>query len=107
MLDLVERTGIDAIRAKSVALTELAVSLCDSVLRPLGGTLASPRDPDRRGGHITVDHPNSRDAVARLWRQGVIPDFRTPDGVRLGFSPLTTSFDEVERGIEALALALG
>ncbi|WP_299575133.1 aminotransferase class V-fold PLP-dependent enzyme [uncultured Williamsia sp.] len=107
MLDLIERAGIDAIRTKSVALTELAITLSESVLRPLGATLASPRDPDRRGGHITVDHPNSRQAVTRLWRQGVIPDFRTPDGVRLGFSPLTTSFDEVERGIEALALALG
>lgn len=107
MLELIERAGIDAIRSKSVALTELAVSLSDSVLRPLGATLDSPRDPERRGGHITVDHPRSRDAVARLWRQGVIPDSRTPDGVRLGFSPLTTSFDEVERGVEALALALG
>ncbi|MEH3155408.1 MAG: aminotransferase class V-fold PLP-dependent enzyme [Gordonia paraffinivorans] len=107
MLSLIERAGIDAIRAKSIALTELAIGLTDAVLRPLGATLASPRDPGRRGGHITVNHPNSRDAVARLWRQGVIPDFRTPDGVRLGFSPLTTSFDEVERGIEALALAIG
>lgn len=107
MVGLIEQAGMEAIRSKSVALTELAISLSDNVLRPLGATLASPRDPERRGGHITVDHPNSRDAVARLWRQGVIPDFRTPDGVRLGFSPLTTSFDEVERGIEALALALG
>ncbi|MCP2192746.1 kynureninase [Williamsia deligens] len=107
MLDVIEQAGIDAIRAKSVALTELAISLSDSVLGPLGATLASPRDPDRRGGHVTIDHPSAREAVARLWQQGVIPDFRRPSGVRLGFSPLSTSFDEVERGIEALALALG
>jgi kynureninase len=107
MLDLIEQAGIDAIRAKSVAMTELATGLTDAVLRPLGATLASPRESDRRGGHITIDHPAAREATARLWRQGVIPDFRRPSGIRLGFSPLSTSFDEVERGIEALALALG
>lgn len=107
MLDLVERAGMDAIRAKSVAMTELAIGLTDAVLRPLGATLASPRDADVRGGHITIDHPAAQEATARLWRQGIIPDFRRPSGIRLGFSPLSTSFDEVEHGIEALALALG
>ncbi|MGZ8178850.1 kynureninase [Williamsia sp. SKLECPSW1] len=107
MLDVIETAGIEAIRAKSVALTELAVELTDRVLHPLGATLASPRDAHDRGGHITVDHPRAQEATARLWAQGVIPDFRRPSGIRLGFSPLTTSFDEVERGIEALARALG
>ncbi len=107
MLDLIEQAGMDAIRAKSVAMTTMAIGLTDTVLRPLGATLASPHESDRRGGHITIDHPAAEEATARLWRQGIIPDFRRPSGIRLGFSPLSTSFDEVERGIEALALALG
>ncbi|MDO9590024.1 MAG: kynureninase, partial [Microcella sp.] len=72
-----------------------------------GAVVSTPRDPARRGSHLTIDHPNSAFAVERLWAQGVIPDFRHPSGVRIGLSPLSTSFVEVERGIRALADALG
>jgi kynureninase len=104
MLDEIESAGIDAVRAKSVLLTEFALSLVEELIPD--AEIASPREADRRGGHLTIDHPNSARAVQSLWAEGVIPDFRHPSGVRIGLSPLSTSFAEVERGIRALARAL-
>jgi kynureninase len=104
MLELVEEAGIEAIRAKSVALTSYAVELADATLP--GVTLASPRDPALRGGHVTLHHDRMREVTARLWERDVIPDYRDPGGLRIGLSPLSTSFDEVERGIAAVAEAL-
>ena len=62
--------------------------------------VASPRDPERRGGHVTLNHPLMREATAVLWERDVIPDYRDPHGLRIGLSPLSTSFAEVERGLE-------
>jgi len=104
MLELVEEAGIEAIRAKSVALTSYAVELADATLPEV--TLASPRDPDLRGGHVTLHHDRMREVTARLWECDVIPDYRDPGGLRIGLSPLSTSFDEVERGLAAVAEAL-
>jgi kynureninase len=104
MLELVEEAGIEAIRAKSVALTSYAVELADATLPEV--TLASPRDPALRGGHVTLHHDRMREVTARLWERDVIPDYRDPGGLRIGLSPLSTSFDEVERGIAAVAEAL-
>ena len=95
--------GIDAIRAKGVALTEYAVALHDAWLAPRGFTLGSPRDPARRGSHVSVRRGDARELTAALIAAGVIPDFRAPDSIRLGLSPLTTSFTDVARGIAVLA----
>jgi kynureninase len=100
MLALIESYGIEAVRAKSVALTEFAIELVDS--RIPEATLATPRDPQLRGSHVTIDHPAFAQVVPRLWERGVIPDFRTPTGIRLGLSPLSTSFAEVETGVQAI-----
>jgi kynureninase len=105
-LDLYAEVGIEAVRAKSEALTAFAVELADEVLAPLGVTLASPRDPARRGGHVTLAHPDAREMVAACWRRGVIPDFRAPDGIRVGLAPLSTSFTEVAVGLGEVAGAL-
>ena len=102
MLALIEQAGLEAIRAKSVALTEFAIEVSDRLLGPLGVEVGSPRDPAVRGSHITLEHPEFRVATARLWELGVIPDFRPPDGLRIGLSPLSTSFDEVHRGLLAV-----
>jgi kynureninase len=72
------------------------------MLDPLGVRVGSPRDPARRGSHVTLEHPDFRMAIARLWELGVIPDFRPPDGLRVGLSPLSTSFAEVCRGLLAV-----
>jgi len=103
MLDLLEQAGMAAVRAKSVALTGFAVEVYDALLAPYGVALASPRDAALRGGHVTLDHERFREVTARLWQRGVIPDFRPPHGLRVGLSPLSTSFAEVLTGLEAAA----
>ncbi|MGH3346786.1 MAG: kynureninase [Nocardioides sp.] len=102
MLALIEEVGIDAVREKSIGLTAYAVELADELLAPLGAEVASPRDPRLRGGHVTVVHPAMADVTAALWRRDVIPDYRDPGGLRLGLSPLSTSYAEVAAGIEAI-----
>lgn len=106
MLALIEQAGLEAIRTKSMALTEFAIQFSDELLSPLGVQLASPRDPTRRGSHVTLEHSEFGVATARLWELGVIPDFRPPDGLRIGLSPLSTSFREVHRGLTAVAEVL-
>ena len=106
LVELLDSVGMDAVRAKSVALTSYALDLADELLAPLGVTLASPREADRRGGHVTLSHPAMREVVAALWRRDVIPDYRDPGGLRIGLSPLSTSFAEVETGMAAVRDAL-
>ena len=102
MTELIADVGMVAMREKSIALTEHALALAEEQLEPLGVEIASPRDPSQRGSHVSVNHPLFADVTARLWEQGVIPDFRPPYGLRIGLSPLSTSFAEVQRGIEAI-----
>src|SRR5262249_21219299 len=79
--------GMPALAAKGTALTEYAIELNDAWL---GLTVASPRDPARRGSHVTLHHPQAWQ-LCQAWRAaGVIPDFRTPQRLRIGFAPLYT-----------------
>ncbi|WP_394553330.1 kynureninase [Agromyces sp. MMS24-JH15] len=105
-LDMIEDAGMDAIRAKSIALTTFAIELAEEWLAPLGVRLASPADPDERGGHVTLHHDAMREVTARLWQRDVIPDYRDPGGLRIGLSPLSTSFEEVHRGLDATRTCL-
>jgi kynureninase len=100
---LVAEAGIEAIRAKGIALTELAIALGDEIP---GVSIASPRDPAKRGAHVGLAHPNARELCAQLIEVGVIPDFRRPDVIRFGLSPLTTRFVDVWDGVEALRRAI-
>jgi kynureninase len=102
MLALVGEAGIEAIRAKSAALTSYAVDVADDLLAPLDVVIASPRDPAQRGGHVTLNHPLMREATAALWERDVIPDYRDPHGLRIGLSPLSTTFSEVRTGLESV-----
>jgi kynureninase len=102
MVDLVEEAGLAAIRAKSMALTEHAAEVSAELLTPLGVVLGSPADAERRGGHITLNHPLMREVTAALWAQDVIPDYRDPNGLRIGLSPLSTSYAEVRAGLESV-----
>jgi kynureninase len=99
---LVEEAGIGRIQAKGVALTDYAIALFDARLAPLGFELGSPRDPTRRGAHVAVRRHDARRLTAGLIAAGVVPDFREPDSIRLGLSPLTTSFADVRLGIDRL-----
>ncbi|MFE5670734.1 kynureninase [Agromyces sp. NPDC056523] len=105
-LAMIEEAGMAAIRAKSVALTSYAIDLADTWLGPLGVTLGSPRDPEERGGHVILQHPAMREVTARLWQRDVIPDYRDVGGLRLGLAPLSTSFEEVHRGLDATRIVL-
>lgn len=97
--ELVVEAGIGAIRAKAGELTELAIQLCDqwSLDTP------TPRDRDRRGGHVSVRHPDAALLTRQLTEHHVVADFRQPDLVRLGCSPLTTRFVDVFDGVARIA----
>ena len=101
-VSLLAEAGMDAVRTKSVALTSYAVDLHDAWLASRGVELASPRDPAQRGSHVTLRHPDARLLTDALTARGVIPDFRNPDGIRIGLAPLYTSFADVHDGLAAL-----
>ncbi len=103
MLELLDEVGIEAVRKKSIALTERVIAIADETLVDRGVTVASPRDSALRGGHVTLVHPAMREVTAALWKRDVIPDYRDPGGLRVGLSPLSTSYDEVDRGLAAVA----
>jgi kynureninase len=103
---LVAQAGIQRIREKGIALTELAIDLADSRLAAGGVSVASPRDPSRRGAHVALAHADAKRLCAQLIDRGVIPDFRRPDVIRFGLSPLTTRFVDVWDGIETLRTLL-
>jgi kynureninase len=98
---LVEEAGIEAIRSKSLALTQMVTTLADQWLVPLGLRVASPREASRRGSHVTVARDDAPDLSQALIDAGVIIDFRPPDGIRVGLSPLSTGFAETWRAMDA------
>ena len=99
---MIAEAGIAAIRRKAVQLTEMVATLTDEWLVPQGFRLASPRDPERRGAHVSVSRSDARQVCARLIDAGVLVDFRTPASIRLGLSPLPTSFVEVWDALERM-----
>jgi kynureninase len=101
-LDVLAEAGIEAVRAKSVSLTEYVVELADHWLAPLGVEVVSPRDTARRGGHVTLRRPGFEQILEPLWDSGVLPDYRRPDGIRIGPAPLSTGFTEVHHGLAKL-----
>jgi kynureninase len=103
---LTAEAGMDAIRAKAIALTDFCVALLDERLAPLGCSLGSPRDATRRGAHVAIRHPDAKALTAALIGRGVITDFREPDSIRFGMPPLTTSYEDVARGVLALEALL-
>ncbi len=98
-ISLSAEAGIDAIATKARSITAYAIDLCDHH----GLEVCTPREPQRRGGHVSVMHPRAKELTAALIERGVIPDFREPDVVRLGMSPLTTRYVDVHDGIGTLA----
>jgi len=100
---LLREAGIDALRSASIALTGYAVDLYDARLAPLAFRLGTPRDPARRGSHVTIHREDAGKLTARLVDAGVVPDFRPPDAIRLGLAPLTTRFIDVWGAVSRLA----
>jgi kynureninase len=106
-IEVVTRAGLDLIRAKGIALTELAITLADRWLAEHGVTVASPRDARIRGAHVALAHRDAAALCGRLADRRVLVDYRAPDVVRLGLSPLTTRFVEVWDGVSVLRDVLG
>ena len=95
--------GIEALREKSIAQTELLIALHDQWLAPLGFELGSPRDPHRRGSHVSLRHAEAWPICRALIEHAdVVPDYRGPDSVRLGIAPLYTRFVDVYDAIDRL-----
>ena len=101
---LVTEAGIERLEEKARRLTELIVAIHDERLAPLGFRLRSPRDPARRGAHVSIAHDQAWPICrALIERAKVIPDFRGPDSIRLGVPPLYTRFVDVYDALERLA----
>jgi kynureninase len=99
-IEVTAEAGIDAIRAKSIALGRFGLECCDV----LGLRTSAPRDDDGRGGHICVHEPEARQLTRLLFTERkVLADYRDPDVIRLGCSPLTTRFADVARATTAIA----
>lgn len=99
-LSITLEAGMDRLRAKSVQLCEYLICLFDEWLAPLGFDLGTPRNPELRGSHVSIKHPEAFRITRALIESPspamrVIPDFRTPDNIRMGLTPLYTTFSEV------------
>jgi kynureninase len=101
-LSIISQAGIEAIRAKSLRLNGVLVDLIDARLRHRGVSLITPREDQRRGGHVAVAHPRAENLCRRLHERDVIADYRNPDILRLCPSPLYTTFEDCFEVIERL-----
>jgi len=100
---MIKEAGIDAIAHKAAVGTQMMIDLYDAWLAPLGLELNTSRDPKQRGGHISLVHPDAAQiCVAMRTISNVIPDYRTPNSIRLAISPLPTSYVEIWDGFERM-----
>ena len=100
---MIKEAGIDAIAHKAAVGTQMMIDLYDEWLAPLGIELNTSRDPKQRGGHISLVHPDAAQiCVAMRTMSNVIPDYRTPNSIRLAISPLPTSYVEIWDGFERM-----
>jgi kynureninase len=105
-LDVLIDADIAEIRAKSLALAEVLITLVEEVAAPFGVTLASPRDGARRGSQVSFAHPEGYAVMQALIARGVIGDFRAPDLMRFGLTPLTLRFVDMGEAARALGEVL-
>jgi kynureninase len=98
-IGLTVEAGIAAVADKARRLTAFAIDLADQV----GLATDTPRDPARRGGHVAIRHPHARRLHAQLGERKIVVDYRDPDVLRFGLSPLTTRFRDVHDAMTALA----
>ena len=101
--EMIAEAGIDVIAAKAAIGTQMMIDLYDEWLAPLGYTLLTSRNPQERGGHISIGHPDAARICIALRRfANVIPDYRTPNAIRLAMAPLPTSYVEVWDGFQRI-----
>ncbi|MDW7672393.1 MAG: aminotransferase class V-fold PLP-dependent enzyme, partial [Bacillota bacterium] len=102
-LELFNEVGMAAIRKKSLKLTGYLMDLIDERLSVHGFAIGNPREESRRGGHVALEHPEAVRINQALKDNGVLPDFRAPNVIRLAPIALYTSFTEVYQLVEILA----
>ncbi len=100
-LDIISGLDIAQVRAKSQSLTSLFIELVEAQVPALA--LASPKDASQRGSQVSFSHPDAYPIVQALIERGVVGDFRMPNVLRFGFSPLYLSHTDVVRAVEILA----
>ncbi len=105
-VETIARAGIERLRRKSVALTELFIALLDQEFGGRGIEVASPRDPERRGSQVSIRHAEGYAITQALIARGVIPDFRAPDLIRFGFAPAYVRHVDVFDAVAAFAEVL-
>jgi kynureninase len=106
-LDIILSAGMDRIRAKSIHQTEYLIYLAGELLRPLGFQSGSPDSFTQRGSHVSLKHPEAYRICQALINPSennskVIPDFRDPDNIRFGITPLYTTYQEIFLAIKRL-----
>jgi kynureninase len=103
-LTLTEAAGVERIRAKSLQLTGWLMALVDAWLTepPYGFAIGSPREPERRGGHIALEHPEAVQICKALKARGFVPDFRPPNVIRMAPIALYTTFLDIWRTVQAI-----
>jgi kynureninase len=102
-VDLLLEAGMARLRERSVRLSEYFIDLWESQLAPLGFRLQSPRDPARRGSHVSLGHDDAwRINLALIHDMKVLPDFRRPDNIRLGIAPLYNTFTDLHQAVERM-----
>jgi len=101
-LEIFEQTDMAAIRAKSLALTDAFIALVEARCARHPLALVTPREHARRGSHVSFTHPHGYAVMAALIERGVIGDYREPEIMRFGFTPLYTSFADVWDAVEVL-----
>ena len=106
-IDLMLECGLSAMVEKSRRLSELFIELVNRMCPHAQLRLASPRDPLQRGSHVALTHPDGYAIMQALIERGVIGDFRAPDTLRFGFTPLYTRYEDAWIAAETLADVLG
>ena len=105
-VDIALRTPMAAVRAKSVEQTRLFAALVEQMAGPWGFRLVSPREADRRGSQVCLAHEQAYPVMQALIARGVIGDFRAPDILRFGITPLYTRFVDLWAAAAALRLVM-
>jgi kynureninase len=102
-LELFEAAGMEAIRAKSLALTDLFIELLEQRCAQHPLQLHTPREHAKRGSQVSVAHPDGYAVMKALIARGVVGDYREPEIMRFGFTPLYTRYADVWDAVETLA----
>ncbi len=101
-LDVWDRVDLQALRDKSVAMCDVFIQLVERRCDGLGLTLASPRDSEMRGSQVSFRHAEGYAVMQALIDRGVIGDFRSPDLLRFGFTPLYLRYVDVWDAVDIL-----